>query len=65
MGDAAGAHSRKAAAVLPVEWQGCSAEEKLLLIQLVEEGYANPKQDEVVRKLVKAACCGSIRCCVR
>ena len=25
-----------------------------LLIQLVEEGYANPKQDEVVRKLLQA-----------
>jgi hypothetical protein len=36
------------------KWQDCSAEEKLLLIQLVEEGYANPKQDEVVRKLLKA-----------
>jgi hypothetical protein len=36
------------------KWQSCSAEERLLLIQLVEEGYANPKQDEVVRKLVKA-----------
>jgi hypothetical protein len=36
------------------KWQACSAEEKLLLIQLVEEGYANPKQDEVVRKLLQA-----------
>jgi hypothetical protein len=36
------------------KWQACSAEEQLLLIQLVEEGYANPKQDEIVRKLVKA-----------
>ncbi len=36
------------------KWQACSAAEKLLLIQLVEEGYANPKQDEVVRKLLQA-----------
>lgn len=36
------------------KWQACSAEQKLLLIQLVEEGYANPKQDEVVRKLLQA-----------
>jgi hypothetical protein len=35
------------------KWQACSAAEKLLLIQLVEEGYANPKQAEVVRKLRK------------
>jgi hypothetical protein len=35
-------------------WQSCSDEEKLLLIQLVEEGYANPKQDEVVRRLLAA-----------
>jgi hypothetical protein len=36
------------------KWQACSPEEKLLLIQLVEEGYANPKQDEVVRRLLQA-----------
>lgn len=35
-------------------WQRCSEEEKLLLMQLVEEGYANPKQDEVVRRLLAA-----------
>ena len=34
-------------------WQKCSDEQRLLLIQLVEEGFANPKQAEVVRKLLK------------
>jgi hypothetical protein len=34
-------------------WKQCSDEEKLLLIQLVEEGYANPKQTEVVRRLLR------------
>jgi hypothetical protein len=36
------------------KWRDCSAAQKLLLMQLVEEGYANPKQDEVVRKLLQA-----------
>jgi hypothetical protein len=35
-------------------WNSCTDDQKLLLIQLVEEGYANPKQDDVVRKLLKA-----------
>lgn len=34
-------------------WQKCSEDEKLLLIQLVDEGFANPKQTEIVRKLLK------------
>lgn len=36
------------------QWQTRSEEEKLLLIQLAEEGYANPKQAEVVRRLLQA-----------
>jgi hypothetical protein len=35
------------------EWKQCNEEAKLLLIQLVEEGFANPKQPEVVRELLK------------
>jgi hypothetical protein len=35
------------------EWQKCNEEERLLLIQLAEEGFANPKQSEIVRKLMK------------
>ena len=35
------------------EWQKCNEEERLLLTQLVEEGFANPKQNEIVRKLMK------------
>ena len=35
------------------EWQKCNEEEKLLLTQLVEEGFANPRQNEIVRKLMK------------
>jgi hypothetical protein len=35
------------------EWQKCNDEEKLLLAQLVEEGFANPRQSEVVRNLLK------------
>jgi hypothetical protein len=35
------------------EWQKCNDEEKLLLIQLVEEGFANPWQSEIVRGLMK------------
>lgn len=34
------------------EWHNCNEEEKLLLTQLVEEGFANPKQHEIVRKLM-------------
>jgi hypothetical protein len=34
------------------EWQKCDEEEKLLLTQLTEEGFANPKQHEIVRKLM-------------
>ena len=34
------------------EWQQCSEEEKLLLTQLAEEGFANPKQHEIVRRLM-------------
>ena len=36
------------------KWNDCSAGEQLLLIQLVEEGYANPKQAEAVRRLLRA-----------
>lgn len=35
------------------EWQKCNEEEKLLLTQLAEEGFANPRQNEIVRKLMK------------
>jgi len=35
------------------QWQDCNDEEKLLLIQLVEEGFANPRQSEIVRRLMK------------
>jgi hypothetical protein len=35
------------------EWRECNAEEKLLLTQLVQEGFANPRQNEIVRKLLK------------
>jgi len=34
-------------------WQKCNDEEKLLLTQLVEEGFANPRQNEIVRRLMK------------
>jgi hypothetical protein len=33
-------------------WRRCDDEEKLLLVQLVEEGFANPKQEETVRRLL-------------
>jgi hypothetical protein len=34
-------------------WTDCSREERLLLVQLVEERIANPKQAEVVRALLR------------
>jgi hypothetical protein len=35
------------------EWGQCSDEDKLLLTQLVQEGFANPRQHEIVRRLLK------------
>jgi hypothetical protein len=44
---------QQAWAFYTAEWQKCSDEEKLLLIQLVQEGFANPRQHEAVRRLLK------------
>ena len=43
----------KVHAVYDGKWQKCTEEERLVLIQLVEEGFANPRQIEIVRKLLK------------
>lgn len=34
-------------------WNRCTTDMQLVLMQLVEEGFANPKQTEVVRKLLR------------
>lgn len=34
-------------------WELCSRQERLVLIQLAEEGFVNPKQGEIVRRLAR------------
>lgn len=39
--------------IYDAEWKLCSGEERLVLVQLAQEGVANPKQERAVRSLIE------------